>query len=107
MKLVLNDKMNENQGLTLITIAVTENLNGDHLLLYLNDYNTLLQHSEVFVPNACVLSRTSQLVHTDNFEPQAELLERRILANIDAIEIDRGKIAKLPDLEVDFPSEKI
>ena len=63
-KLLVNDKSSEMPDI-LITVAVTDELKGNEMLISLDDYATLLEHSETCIPRVKVVNNSTLIVDED------------------------------------------
>jgi hypothetical protein len=63
-KLLVNDKSSEMPDI-LITVAITDELKGNEMLISLDDYATLLEHSETCIPRVKVVNNSTLIIDED------------------------------------------
>src|SRR6266516_3401489 len=88
-----------------LTCAVTDKLEGDFMILCKSDYDSLVDHNAVLIPDVSISSYTKQLLHpyvTNN----SDILENRLVAKVDAEEVNSGNIITQKELDIDFDLEK-
>ena len=102
---LIDENTNPNLYPIVLNVAITDKLASEYMILSIADYSVLLDHNEVILPDAPVLSDTNQLAQP-YITNHSDLRESQIIGKIDAEEVQGGQIMKQLELDINFDVEK-
>src|SRR6266516_2170834 len=102
---LINVNRNPNLFPIVLNVAITDKLASNYMILSFADYSALVDHNNIIMPDATVLSDTNQLAQPYITNP-SDLRECQIIGKIDAEEVRGGQIMKQLELDINFDIEK-